>query len=506
MWWEHIIGVTNHYYRQGEVMTYKVHKQPLSAYRILLSLSLYTILAFGFPLWIVLESGNPQFNLASLASLIIVELAAVRLGFLALKGEIEPLLLTFWIFVAFWMGFAAFAQTLSNQFYWPGTYSVAFQATGVLVIFFGLVSYECGRLLSRGIRLPTIIVDSHLTPKRISYFSLLAFLLAIYGIYEIGGLSAIVTTRGAASVHFFGSGDFSKSKILILLTIIRVPSYVALLFAWYYWVNRRTLLNSRGRTFLIGGIVVSLLVLNMITNFPLALARYWLGAIVLSMVFISFRKTRNTMMHWIAFFFLILLIAFPITSTFRYAHDISDITRVLNISAPIKHLYNGDYDAYQQVLNTMRVADRDGFSYGRNFLGAALFWVPRSRWHNKPFGTGATVADELGYSFTNLSDPLWAESYYAFGFFGVIFVFLLYGYISGKFDHAYKTHVDRSSSLVVFVVPFWMAFQIFFLRGDLMNGVAYGLPVLALIWLVVHKRIINRRHVVNRVAFQRHLL
>ncbi len=450
-------------------------------------------LAFGFPLWIAFDSDSPHLNLASLATLVIVELSAARLGLLAFKGKVQPLLLTFWIFVAFWMGFAAFAQTLSNQFYWPGTYSIEFQVAGILVIFLGLISYECGRLLSRRIRLSTVIVDSHLTPKRIAYFALLSFLLSVYGIFEIGGLFAIITTRGAAAVHFFGSGDFSKSRILILLTIIRVPSYVALLFAWHYWVNRRTLLSSRSRSFLIGWVVIGLLLLNMITNFPLALARYWLGAIVLSMAFISFRKTRNTMAHWILFFFFILIIAFPITSTFRQAQNISDITQVLDISAPIKHLYNGDYDAYQQVLNTMRVADRNGFSYGRNFLGAALFWVPRSFWHDKPFGTGAIVANKLGYSYTNLSSPLWAESYYAFGIFGVIFVFLLYGYISGRLDHAYKTHVDGSSGLVVFVVPFWMAFQIFFLRGDLMSGVAYSLPALVLIWLALHKHIITRR-------------
>ncbi len=485
-------------------MTYQLPKQPLSAYRVLLSLSLYTVLAFVFPLWIVLESSRSQFNLASLAALVIVELAAVRLGFLALKGALEPLLLTFWIFVAFWMGFAAFAQTLSNRFYWPGVYSTKFQIVGFLVIFLGLISYEFGRLLSRHIRLSTIIVDSHLTAKRIAYFALLAFLLAVFGIFEIGGLFSIVTTRGAAGVHFFGSGDFSKSRILILLTIIRVPSYVALLFAWHYWINRRTLLSSRSQSSLIGWVVIGLILLNMITNFPLALARYWLGAIVLSMAFINFRKTRNTMAHWILSFLLILIVAFPITSTFRYAHNISDITQVLDMSAPIKHLYNGDYDAYQQVLNTMRVADRDGLSYGRNFLGAALFWVPRSFWHDKPFGTGAIVANKLGYSYTNLSSPLWAESYYALGVPGVIFIFLLYGYVSGGLDHAYKTHDRRSSSLVVFIVPFWMAFQIFFLRGDLMNGVAYGLPTVVLIWLVVHKRIINRSYIVNGVKLQKH--
>ena len=404
-------------------MTYQLPKQPLATYHVLLSLSIYTVLAFGLPLWIILESGSSQFNLASLAALIIVELAAVRLGFLALKGAVEPLLLTFWIFVLFWMGFAVFAQTLSNRFYWPGIYSIEFQATAILVILLGLVSYECGRLLSRRIRLSTVIIDSHLTPQRITYFSLLAFLLAVYGIFEIGGLSAIVTTRGAASVHFFGSGDFSKSRILVLLTIIRVPSYVALLFSWYYWINRHRLLSSRRRSFLMLGVVVGLLGLKMITNFPCALARYWLGTIVLSMVFISFRKTRNTMAHWILLFFFIIIVAFPITSTFRYAHNISGIARVLDISAPIKHLYTGDYDAYQQLLNTMRVVDKEGFSYGKNFLGAALFWVPRSLWHDKPFGTGGAVADELGYSYTNLSAPLWAESYYALGMPGVILVF-----------------------------------------------------------------------------------
>lgn len=456
------------------------------------------VLAFVFPLWIVLESDSPHLNLASLATLAIVELAAARLGFLALKGTLTPLLLTFWIFVAFWMGFAAFAQTFSNRFYLPSTYSVELQTAGALVIFLGLLCYEYGRFLSRRIHLSTVIIDSHLMPQRIVYFGLLALLLAVYGISNMGGFSAVVTTRGAVAANLFGSGDFSKSQALVFLTMIRVPSYAALLFAWYYWVNRRTLLNGRKSYFLMGGGVMSLLGLNIITNFPLALARYWLGTIILSMIFITFRKTRNTMAHWVLFFFFSLLIIFPMTSNLRNVHDLSDISQVLNVSAPIEHLYDGDYDAYQQLLNTIHFVDKEGFSYGENFLGAMLFWVPRSFWHDKPFGTGSIVVNDLGYLNTNLSAPLWAESYYALGIPGVILVFLIYGYISGNLDRAYKVHDGRSSSLVVFIVPFWMAFQIFFLRGDLLNGAAYSIPLLVIIWLALRKRIIDRGYYMEK--------
>jgi len=105
-------------------------------------------------------------------------------------------------------------------------------------------------------------------------------------------------------------------------------------------------------------------------------------------------------------------------------------------------------------------------------------------------GTGEYIAKKSGYYFTNLSSPLWAEAYYAFWYFGIIVVFFYYGYISGLLDRAYQKSEQMESFIHIFI-PFWMGFQLFFLRGDLMNGIAYSIPTIVILLLAYKKRIIK---------------
>ena len=60
-----------------------------------------------------------------------------------------------------------------------------------------------------------------------------------------------------------------------------------------------------------------------------------------------------------------------------------------------------------------------GMQWGRQLLGALLFFVPSAVWSGKPLASGIFIANYLiaNYSmwFTNLSAPLIAEGYLDFG-------------------------------------------------------------------------------------------
>ncbi len=457
-------------------------------YRFFISYSIFLILGIFLPFAIFQQTDSPHFNVASFGALLITILSACRLSLIALKTEISPLAMTFWIFVSFWFGLASFAQTLSNDFFWSGYYSTNLQACGIVIIILGISMYELGRAKSRqstSISLTSFRVT--ITLFRVYLLSLFAVIFTSYAIVKLGGLSNVLVTREEYSVHVFRSGAFTKSNALIFMTFLRIPAFVALLSAWYLWINRKSLLPIVKEQQRLMILIIFLISLNFIANYPLALARYWLGSIVLSMLFISFGHTKNTMANWILGFILILLIAFPLTSQFRSmkAGDTFSTQAVGNIISKFKH---GDYDAYQQILNTIKYVDSNGFSLGNNFLGSLLFWVPRQYWSSKPYGSGQVISAGVGYSFTNLSEPLWAEAYYAFGYLGVIIVLFGFGYLSGKLDQLYQATTSSKNTLIFLLVPFLMGFQIFFLRGDLMNGVAYSLPTIATMVIAFRKQ------------------
>jgi hypothetical protein len=447
------------------------------------------VLIFGlgivFPAAIIVNEPSPHWNLASIGALIIIELAVVRLFFIATRKFFQPLAITFWIFVLFWLGLATFAQTLSNRFFWAGSYPDDVQAIGIGIVLLGIASYELGRSAFKHWG-RAVNINATIPISRIVYAALIAFASVALAVYELGGFASVVTTRANITKQLVSSIDITKTEGLIFRILLQVPAYVALLFTWYFVVNRKKLIKTRKDYMIVIGILVALLGLNLIANFPVAIARYWLGTIALSLLFISLGKKGKSAIILILIWIVAILIVFPATFNFRYTTDLSSILNTVQVANPVEHLYFGDYDAYQQLLNVVIYVRSNGLVYGRNILGALLFWVPRSLWLDKPLGTGSDVTTALGYPFTNVSSPLWAEGYYAFGAVGVILLLFLYGYFSELIDISYQRNYSPSN-LLYFVAPYWMAYQIFFLRGDLLNALAYSVPVLGLMWLYSRK-------------------
>ena len=60
-------------------------------------------------------------------------------------------------------------------------------------------------------------------------------------------------------------------------------------------------------------------------------------------------------------------------------------------------------------MNIVKYVHFEGYTYGYQVLGLFTFWIPREIWLGKPLASGVIAASFLGYSFTNVSSPLWAE-------------------------------------------------------------------------------------------------
>jgi hypothetical protein len=131
---------------------------------------------------------------------------------------------------------------------------------------------------------------------------------------------------------------------------------------------------------------------------------------------------------------------------------------------------NGDYGSFQQVLNSVMYVQKKGLSYGGQLLGTLFVWVPRSLWGDKPIDTAELVALHMGYRYTNLEMPLWAEMYVDGGMVAVAAGLFVFGMLTAICERAYLTNQNKDSlTFINLFVPVFAAYQILLIRGDLMS-------------------------------------
>ncbi|WP_432021535.1 hypothetical protein [Streptomyces sp. 1222.5] len=207
------------------------------------------------------------------------------------------------------------------------------------------------------------------------------------------------------------------------------------------------------------------LLLNLVVNNPISQPRFWVGTVLLSLLFSApsmcrpraFRVTAATLLATVLF-------AFPYCDYFRYDNR----EQVSVVMLTDQFTSNGDYDAFQQVETGIDYAREHGFA-PRNVVGVLLFAVPRSLWPDKPPDTGITLARYAGYSFTNLSAPLWIESYIWAGLPAVFITFYLMGVIGRRVDGMQNRLRESQGTLAVLLVPAFAFYQMIFLRGSLLG-------------------------------------
>lgn len=438
----------------------------------------FTLLSLVVPLYLYFDIQHFVFNRNIFLAWLIVAYVAFQLSVLIAKNKEKVLELTFWIFTYVFLGICPLVQLTGEEFPWIGNYS-QFEITKCLfIVILGIVCYQFGLLWAKGRnryekKQSQEPANQFTTNKfvRISIFTLIAsFVLITIG----NGLSSLFLPRNAIN----GQIEL-KSLGLITEQFSKVPLFICLIIGIWMWKKQK--LNKWYGYFT----VVLLFLTNLIVSNPISNARYWFGSIVLSLILIIVPWRKIGIGRWSYAYLCIFLIIFPYADLFRNQLDASlEFHKVTDII-----MKKGDYDAFQMVLNTSEYTEIFGILPGRQFQSTLFFWVPRSIWPNKPYSSGQEIGEGLGYSFTNLSCPLWAESYVNFGYIGVIIIFVLLGYITTKLQNRYMASKHRSEvTLSQILVPFLSAFQIFLLRGDLQNAFTYLSVMLLLAYFFTSKR------------------
>ncbi|MEE1940352.1 hypothetical protein V1L54_13220 [Streptomyces sp. TRM 70361] len=375
----------------------------------------------------------------------------------------------FWLFCYVWLGLAALAMVATETYPWgfavdPGT---AFGAAAVVEA--GLLAYSAGAALAGrrpdatpgapGVLEP--LLARRVTPLRVLLLCGLALLLAAVLVPAQGGLAVFFQSRQAVNEAAAQSVPGAAADQALAAWSLSVPAFWALVALLYVPRARGGDRTLRGLRWIL---LPVLLALNAVVNNPVSQPRFWAGTVLLTILFGTslLRRPRAFRIGAVAVTVAVLTV-FPYGDYFR--HDKRRPVEVVSLAEQFTS--NGDYDAFQQIATGLDHVRENGHSPG-DAPGPPLFFVPRAVWPDKPEDSGVLLARHAGYSFENLSAPLWIETYMWAGFPGVVAFFALLGAVSRRIDGIRDRLREHGGTLAALAVPAFGFYQLILLRGSLM--------------------------------------
>lgn len=406
---------------------------------------------------------NPRSD-AWIVTIIITAWAGVRVSLLWVRGIPRLFDYFLWVFTYIFMGIAPTAQILSGltSTTTPGV-DPGLDLPTAGIVGLGLVCYEIGRALwivwedHRGERAVPEVRPVH--PVRAVVLAAAGVIIGAYFVSRIGFAGSLGSREGAQAARAAAWPDPAVRSMFYAGAI-----YPLLVAAGGLAQLSRTARALSNRRWALGGAIMASVLLLLIVN-PVASARYTFGTVAFALaVFagavLTHQRARVTMLAGIVGF----LAVFPIADAFR-----SDGTTATRAGFFEEYLSNPDYDAFWQIANALSYWIDGLVEPLRQALGSLLFFVPRALWENKPTDTGITLADYRGYSFDNLSAPMWAEALVNGGIIAVVIVFLALGVALRAMDTRIVPALAAGGvwAIVGAILPVYMTIL---LRGSLLQA------------------------------------
>jgi hypothetical protein len=448
----------------------------------LLTLWTFAVMAVFVPAILIRFTGVPT-SAHWLWSLPVIALSAARFAFLIGNGERRLFEMAFWCYSYAFLGLAPLTQLRSDD--WPSTVpriDGTYVGAATLIAVVGCCAFLAGAALDNAASLRTVgrlTKAAHDTVKPLftinySHTVLLcafAVLVDLYLFSQVGWLlflhsrddittaetGALPDTSTFAMVR--SAGSMGPLVAFIALLRFRAEAKNALLRGANISAN---VMRSNMALLVLMGILLAD-VMN-----PISTARYLAGTAILAVAAAFGLFATKLRFRLTACGFLVgLLLIFPLADAFRETSKAE-----LKSTNPVQSLLSGDYDSFAQLTNGYLVAAREGIVPGKQFLGVLLFWVPRPLWIDKPLDTGPFIANERGYSFTNLSAPLWIEFYLNGGW-----LLLAVGMFALGFGlHRWDTRLNAQLSVqsmpapIGCILPFYL---MILLRGSLLQAISF---------------------------------
>ena len=431
----------------------------------------FLALGLAIPVSIVL-SLDANFEIIHFALILFCMFSGYHLSRNLANSRVDLFDFVVWLFSYVWMGIAPLTQFSLGIF--PTTtpdVNPDLAPASVAVVSLGLIAYLVARsraLTNRGF--PTVNNFSLYSSRRRRSMEFVLWIVSCSSLViylSLVGFQALFT--------------FRIERALLLASILEqsVTTELSYAICWTFSLIATTsaIKSLPDRIQLIHLIRVGLYAAPalLIAN-PISTGRYIFGcvygAIFLQAVFsrLKFRPIWIKLMIVTGVTFL-----FPALNAFRTSESVG------NNLVQGQYLTTGDFDAFTQVVNSLEVSLRQGFTLSNQFLGPLGFFIPRSIWPDKPLDTGRLIGNAKGYSFTNLSAPLWSEALISFTFIGVILSFVILGFLSTRADQKFAWAHRSEASALYFPGALYLVIM---LRGSLLQAAMAFFLLLLASWIV----------------------
>jgi hypothetical protein len=416
-----------------------------------------------------------DYSSAWVFALTLAVLVGMRFAWLVAVGAGHLFELIFWLFTYVFLGLAPMVQMRTSDY--PDTtpfIDTGLNAAVMAVIAVGVVGFcvglmAAGRARGSG-KVRRIAVTSE---HRLIILSTVALLFSAVYIARLGlGVlfESRLTRSLAESVIYPDSAVNAVVKALATLPLV-------VCFAGLLQLRRRRPEPGGFSTSVLPWVV--LLVLAIVVN-PVSSPRYFAGtALLAALTALGATATPNRARAFALTLALALVLVFPYAAVDRTP----DSETFSDRGNPAVVLASADFDAFDQINNTLAFVRAEGTQNGRQLMGAVLFAVPRAVWSDKPQDTGPFLASYREYNFLNLSAPLWAE-FYIDGSWLMVFVGMTaLGYGVRRMDQRADATAASGRSALAVVLPFYL---VLLLRGSLLQAMA-GLSVLVVSGLFISR-------------------
>ena len=428
---------------------------------------------------------SDSFSPAFFMQYLVILHTSLGLALVLTAGTVRIVQFGFWTFAYVWMGLAPLAMLITGQWPWGLVIDLDTAFLASVIVEIGLLAYTVGLGLDSRMRRPRpddmlpSLLRREFDISRVVILTTGAVLVSVALLPALGGLDAAFDTRVGAGA---ARADLKEGVENSSFQLVRWAILVSVFWSMVAMFRLRPLRTPPQVGLILMMLLGSALTMNVILNNPISMPRYWAGTVWLTLLF-SLPVFRRASVFRVAAALVLLgaAVLFPYSDYFRFEQ--TDI-RVSSVAEQFSN--NGDYDAYQQLATGLSMVDDQGFS-PRQALAVPLAWVPRSSWAAKPEALGQQIAAYAGYSFTNLSAPLWIESYVWGGFPALVLVFTGLGWLSSRLDRINwaTRYLDRA--IAGCLVPALAIFQIFLLRGSLLPAIA-PLALIVVVPLLVSAR------------------
>lgn len=449
------------------------HAQRRGYMRIVAALGIGLVLSLVVPVALVAEVADVGRSSAWVLTLLIVVWSGARLSIAIVSGK--PMLFDFffWVFCYVFMGIAPSVQIRSGLISTTTQgMDPALDVPTALLVCAGILCYEGGRVAAiwrehaRRARHETVSVTRAaagpdgrgVSRWRTVLLVVFGFAASAYFVAKLGLGSLFVDRYTFEAIRTAVWPDPATGAVVRALSVY--PLLVAIGALALLWRTAR-----RGRTLFAMAALLCTALLLVIVN-PISSARYTLGTVLFAIVVYAGavateHRTRITLVATIAGFIFI----FPIADAFRIAGGMN----VARTSFFGEYMGNADYDAFWQIANAYSYVLDGLVQFGQQALGSLFFWVPRAIWPDKPVDTGILLAQYRGYSFDNLSAPLWAEFLVNGGIPFLVCGFLLVGYVLRVMDRKLLPAFAQARfwAIVGAIFPVYMTIL---LRGSLLQA------------------------------------